>query len=136
MRRSIILILVILFIGCGGGGGSDRDVIPNLEGTWRGSLSLILDQCSLAVDPLAEVHELSIEGDQVTLVAQDGRTLEGSATSGEEFEVEISDGSAFPTIDRVAYSSIVDGTAQVTVSHIYSRPGGCETTWQGTMRKD
>lgn len=136
MRRLLSAALLITVIGCGGGGGSNGNRISNLDGVWRGNLSLVLDQCFLAVNPLAEIHEIAIDGNQVMLIAQDGRILEGLATSADQFEVEISDDAAFPTIDRINYSSISNGVAQVSVSHILSRPGGCVTTWEGSMEKE
>lgn len=137
MKKTLwIFIGIAALSGCGGGGVSGQPSIDNLEGTWRGNLSLIADLCTLNVDPLQETHEIFIDGDEVTLVSTDGRTLEGSTISDDTFEVRISDEQAFPMIDTIRYESIANGTANVSVEHVWSRPGGCNTKWAGVMRKD
>ena len=129
------LLFLLALCSCGGGGEDETPRIPELDGTWSGTLDLILDQCFLEVNPLSEVHEVAIDGDAVSLISTDGRVLEGSATSNTSFDVSISDGQAFPTIDRITYTAISNGYAQVEVSHTLSRPGGCKTSWSGEMTR-
>jgi hypothetical protein len=138
MRNQLKLALLCLFFVCGGCGSEagGEPKIGGLDGTWRGSLDLVIDQCSIGIDPLPELHQVSIDGDTVTLVSADGRVLHAAATSTDGFEVQISNGESFPAIDRVTYTNIQNGHASATVSHIWSRPGGCETTWSGPMNRD
>lgn len=137
MKKTILILIgIVALIGCGGSGGSSQPTIDNLEGTWRGNLNLIADLCDLKVNPLQEHHEIIIAGDKIILVSTDGRTLEGLTMTDDSFEVQISDEQAFPMIDTIMYELIADGTAQVTVEHVWSRPGGCNTKWVGVMSKD
>ena len=132
----LVAVAMVALLACGGGGGSDDPKISNVEGTWRGNLTLAADLCGLNVNPLQEHHEIIIDGDKVTLISTDGRTLEGNAITDSSFVVQVSDGEAFPMIDSVQYDSITNGTANVTVEHVWSRPGGCNTKWVGVMNRD
>lgn len=131
-RNQCMGILVLLFTGCGGG-GSDPVTVFDFNGRWSGGLALVSDQCHLSVNPLNEIHTVTVMGDTVELVSTDGRTLEGSLSEEPGFEVSISDGAPFPTIDRVSYAALSEGRAYVIVSHSFSRPGGCVTEWAGEM---
>ncbi len=131
--RILFLLSLLTLAACGGGDGSEHAEIADLEGTWTGRLELVLDQCFLAVNFLQETHQIDLDGHEVTLISTDGRILEGEVLSADSFAAEISSQQPFPSIDRVTYESISSGTAEVTISHIWSRPGGCVTTWKGTM---
>ena len=132
MRFMPFLLVALFATGCGGG-DPPVPAIPNIDGTWRGNLAVVVDQCFLNINPLAAVHRVAIDGSSVTVVLADGRTLSGTATSPTRFEVQISDGLPFPTIDSAIYSDIANGRAQVEMQHSWSRPGGCSTVWSGQM---
>ena len=109
--------------------------MPGVIGTWRGNLAEQFDQCGVRIDPNPQVHEISIDGTYVSLTTSDGTFYEGYADSENGFTVQHSDEQAFPTITTIKYSSIINGVAQVHLSQVYSRPGGCETRWFGQMRR-
>ena len=134
--RFIPLFLIALSVGGCGGGDSPAPAIPGINGTWRGNLAVVVDQCFFNINPLEAVHRVAIDGNLVTVGLPDGRTLSGTATSSTQFDAQLSDGMPFPRIDSVTYSEIANGRARVEVRHSWSRPGGCTTVWAGQMALD
>ena len=116
-----------------------NDLVPKykpIAGTWRGNLPVIEDGCNLGVNPLKEVHHLSVDGLNVTLVSTDFRSLTGNWITTSSFATQISSQNPPYYSDTVKYNQINNNKAQVTVEHVGTGPDvACSTIWQGEMIK-
>jgi hypothetical protein len=129
MRAAILSFLLALAAGCGG--YDNYLLIIEVNGAWGGTLIVASDQCSTNSSRRVEKHDISSDGDQVTLRTADGGRFEGNALSRDSFDVERA---TVQSIERISYRSINKQSAQVTVTHISTGGSGCTSSWAGVMR--
>jgi hypothetical protein len=138
IAAALLSACTLLLGGCGGEGDDPSPFAPAVEGRWQGELRLAANQCGGLVSPapeaaLAEVHMVTVSGDEVSVAGQSFGTLRGPLSSPTEFAASAErSGGLRGASHSVVYSNIKNGSADVTL--LYSPingPGGCSVSWQG-----